>query len=343
MTIRTNLLGAAAALALLVPLAASAEEGFYLGGNAGLSISGGAEYDDNTNTNDLDSDPGFAGILSGGYQFDNNWRVQGEFAARLNQVEDITGTGAAAPIDGSVNVYSLMADAIYGIPTGTKFTPYVGAGAGIAWVDANDVATILGTTVDDTDTVFAYQGIAGVEYDISSNLKAALDYRYFRTAETSFTAVSSADVDGNYENHTVTLGLRYLFPAAAAPVEPPAPVAEVPPPPPSVPNNYIVFFDFDRSNISEDADRIVAAAAANAQQAKATTIEVAGHADRSGSARYNMRLSQRRADSIKQALVARVIPADQIVVTDAGESQPLVATADGVREAQNRRVQIVLK
>lgn len=342
---RNQLLGAAAALALLLPLAASAssDQGFYLGGNLGVNLPGNAEYEDATNTNTLDSDAGFAGAVSGGYQFSNNWRVQGEFGARLNSVSDITGTGAAAP-DGNVNVYSVMADAIYGIPTGTKFTPYIGAGAGVAFVNANSVSTILGSNIDDTDTVFAYQGIAGIEYDVTPSLKAGLDYKYFRTANTSFTSAAAVDVDGEYEDHTVTVGLRYIFPTAK-PVEAPAPmpVAETAPPQPTVPNNYIVFFDFDRANLSQDADRIVAAAAANAQQAKATTVEVTGHADRSGSARYNMRLSQRRAEIVKKELVARGIPADQISITAAGESQPLVATADGVREAQNRRVQLILK
>ncbi len=346
MTIRTRLLGAAAATALILPFAAFAQEGFYLGAGLGVNIPGNAQYKDGTNTNTVDSNVGFAGVLSGGYQFESNWRVQGEFAARLNSVDDISGTGSAAPRDGNVNVFSLMADAIYGIPTGTKFTPYVGAGAGVAWVKARDLDTILGSTIDDTDTVFAYQGMAGIEYDITPYLKAGLDYRYFRTANTEMETATAVNVKGEYEDHTLTLGLRYLFPPAAAPAEPPAAapaVAAEPPPPPTVPNNYIVFFDFDRSNLSSDADRIVAAAAANAQQARATTVEVTGHADRSGSARYNMRLSQRRADIVKQALIARGIPADQISVTAAGEAQPLVPTADGVREAQNRRVQLILK
>lgn len=346
MSLNTRLLGAAAAIALLLPVAAKADDGFYLGGNLGAGFATNSTFDNGTNTNKVEMDPGFAGMLTAGWQFNNGIRLQGEFAARLNSVNDITGTGAAAPIDGDMNVYALMADAIYGIPTGTKFTPYVGAGAGIARVQAKNIGTTLATTVDDDDTVFAYQGILGVEYAISPNLFAGLDYRYFRTADTSFTSAASTKVDGDYENHTVTVGLRYLFPKAA-PLPEAAPVAaaaaEVPPSPPMVPNNYIVFFDFNKSSLTPEADRIVAAAASNAQQARVTTLEVTGHADRSGSDRYNMRLSQRRADVVRQALIAKGIPADEISVKAMGESQPLVPTADGVREAQNRRVQIVLK
>lgn len=345
MSLNSRLLGAVAAVALLLPFAAQADDGFYLGGNLGAGFPTDSTFDDGTNTNKVDMDPGFAGILSAGWQFNNGIRLQGEFSARLNDVNDLTGTGAAAPVTGNMNVYALMADAIYGFNTGTKFTPYVGAGAGVARVNANNIGTTLSTTVDDDDTVFAYQAIAGVEYAIHPNLFAGLDYRYFRTGDTKFTSAAATSVKGDYENHTVTVGLRYLFPKAA-PLPPAAPVpvtAEAPPAPPMVPNNYIVFFDFNKSNLSSEADRIVAAAAGNAGQARVTTLEVTGHADRVGSDRYNMRLSQRRADTVKQALVAEGIPADQIVVIAKGESQPLVPTADGVREAQNRRVQIVLK
>lgn len=343
MTIRNHLLGATAAIAFLLPLAAQAGEGFYLGGNVGLSMPTDSTFTDATNSNDVEYDIGFAGLLTAGYQFENNWRAEAEFGARMNQIGDITGTGASAPA-GRTNVYSLLANAIYGIPTGTKFTPYIGAGAGIAWVRNSNVATTLATSIDDSDTAFAYQGIAGMEYDINPYLKASLDYHYFRTADTSFTSAAATQIKGDYENHTVTVGLRYIFPKAQPlPAPVPAPVVDAAPAQPQVPNNYIVFFDFDRSAVSPEADRIVAAAAANAQQARATVIEVTGHADRSGSANYNLRLSQRRADSIKQALVAKGIPANEISVTAAGESQPLVATADGVREAQNRRVQVILK
>jgi outer membrane protein OmpA-like peptidoglycan-associated protein len=346
MTIRSRLLGAVAAAALLMPVAAKADthDGFYLGAGVGMGFAGDSEFESGATTNDVELNGGFAGFLTGGYQFSNNWRVQAEFGMRQNDVDEITGAGAAAPFDGDINVYSLMADAIYGIPTGTKFTPYIGAGAGLAWVNADSVATVLGTTVDDNDTAFAYQGIAGIEYDVTDNLKADLAYRYFRTADLEFDSAVPSTVDANYENHTITLGLRYLIPVAKAM---PAPVAaaapESAPAQPMVPNNYIVFFDFDRATLSPEAERIVTAAAQNANQAKVTTIEVSGHADRSGSDRYNMRLSQRRADVVKNSLVAMGIPADQIALTARGESDPLVATADGVREAQNRRVQIVLK
>ena len=86
-----------------------------------------------------------------------------------------------------------------------------------------------------------------------------------------------------------------------------------------------------------------AEAAQAAQSQQTTRIEVAGHADRSGTPQYNQRLSQRRADNVAAELVRRGVPRNAIVVTAFGESRPLVPTADGVREPQNRRVEIVLR
>jgi outer membrane protein OmpA-like peptidoglycan-associated protein len=103
---------------------------------------------------------------------------------------------------------------------------------------------------------------------------------------------------------------------------------------------FIVFFDWDRSDITPQAAAILDNAAAAYQQTGQAQVMLAGHADRSGSAQYNVGLSQRRADSVRQYLAGRGVP-DTAIGTEAfGEGRPLVETADGVREPQNRRVEI---
>ena len=104
-----------------------------------------------------------------------------------------------------------------------------------------------------------------------------------------------------------------------------------------------MFFDWNRADLTSRAREIIAEAAQNARRVSATRIEVAGHADRSGTPQYNQRLSQRRAEVVASELVARGISREEIGVTAFGESRPLVPTADGVRERQNRRVEIVLR
>lgn len=102
----------------------------------------------------------------------------------------------------------------------------------------------------------------------------------------------------------------------------------------------MVFFDWDKSDITPQAAAILDNAAAAYQQTGQAQVMLAGHADRSGSDQYNVGLSQRRADSVKAYLAGHGIP-DGVITTQAfGESKPLVETADGVREPQNRRVEI---
>jgi OmpA-OmpF porin, OOP family len=69
---------------------------------------------------------------------------------------------------------------------------------------------------------------------------------------------------------------------------------------------------------------------------------VIGYTDLAGTPQYDEDLSKRRADTVREALVAQGVPAGSINESWRGKQNPLVRTADGVREAQNRRVDIVL-
>ena len=106
---------------------------------------------------------------------------------------------------------------------------------------------------------------------------------------------------------------------------------------------FLVFFDFDRSDIRPDAQEILNGVIDLAQQMSGTpVVAVVGHADRSGSDLYNQRLSERRAAAVERALAAGGIPSDAIATSGLGESMPLVPTPDGVREPSNRRAEITI-
>jgi outer membrane protein OmpA-like peptidoglycan-associated protein len=124
---------------------------------------------------------------------------------------------------------------------------------------------------------------------------------------------------------------------ATAAYAPPPVVA----PAPSVPKSYLVFFDFNRSDLTPQAVSIVGQAARNAGPAKVTKLEVTGHTDTVGSDAYNMRLSRRRAESVAAQLEKDGILSSEIAIVAKGKHDLLVPTADGVKEPQNRRVQIV--
>ena len=127
--------------------------------------------------------------------------------------------------------------------------------------------------------------------------------------------------------------------------EPEQTAAYVPPPAvapaPSLPKSYLVFFDFNKSDLTAQAMAIVDQAAANAGPAKVTRLTVTGHTDTVGSDAYNMRLSRRRAESVAAQLETDGIPASEIEIVAKGKRDLLVPTGDGVKEPQNRRVQIV--
>jgi OOP family OmpA-OmpF porin len=196
---------------------------------------------------------------------------------------------------------------------GFPVSPHLGIGIG-----ANHI--------ENRSTRFAMQGIAGVTYRFDSGLFVSADYKIVD----SF--VSGRDI----YDHTamVTVGYKFGQPTRAA--EPP------PPPPATTRQSYVVFFDFDRADITAPALQTIRQAAAAAKSGTRTSLSVTGHADRSGSDAYNMALSMRRANAVKDALVREGIPAGNMQVVARGEGEPLVPTADGVREPQNRRVEIVI-
>jgi iron complex outermembrane receptor protein len=126
----------------------------------------------------------------------------------------------------------------------------------------------------------------------------------------------------------------------------PTTAAYVPPPvaapkPAATARSYQVFFDFNKSDLTPQAVAIVDTAAKNAGPAKVTEIEVTGHTDTVGSDAYNMRLSRRRAEAVATELEKQGIPSSEIAIFAKGKKDLLVPTADGVKEPQNRRVQIV--
>lgn len=106
--------------------------------------------------------------------------------------------------------------------------------------------------------------------------------------------------------------------------------------------NYIVYFGFDRTNLTDRARAVIDDVVAAVQSMGATSLSVVGHADTVGSVDYNQGLSERRARRVGDALVQRGIPASSMVLAGRSELEPAVQTGDNVREPLNRRVEITL-
>ena len=129
---------------------------------------------------------------------------------------------------------------------------------------------------------------------------------------------------------------------ACAQPAPPPPVATAPPPPPPPPQtSFIVFFPWDSATVTPEGQQIVQAAAGAFKAGAPVAVQVTGYTDTSGSPGYNQRLSERRANNVARALAALGVPRNQMAVSGRGENDNRVPTANGVREPQNRRVEIV--
>ncbi len=109
------------------------------------------------------------------------------------------------------------------------------------------------------------------------------------------------------------------------------------------PRSFTVLFDFDTAGLTADGRSMVADAAAAFTRLGPAIVEARGHADRAGTEVHNRDLSQRRADAVKAALTSLGLSAETVATIAYGETAPLVATPDGVREPRNQRVEIVIR
>jgi OOP family OmpA-OmpF porin len=304
---------------------------------------------------------GGVGVASVGYGFGNGLRLEVEGNIRHNRVEKLDGfprnPGFAS---GDQYSYGGMANALFDMDIGYNWIyPYIGLGAGIedSHLDGfryTGTTTALRERVAGYSVNFAYQGIFGLSFPLASvpGLSLTTEYRFLGVLDApSFRGTNNlvsangrtSGRAGNFNlnsdyNHSFIVGVRYAFDTAPPPV-PEAPVAA----PASVPaRTYLVFFDWDRADLTERARQIIGEAASASTRVQTTRIDVQGNADRSGTPKYNQGLSLRRAQVVSAELVRRGVPKQEIAIQAFGDTRPLVATAAGVREPQNRRVEIIL-
>ena len=353
-----NALLAATVLALPVAAHAQPVTGLYvgagIGGNYLMDTSDRLKTNFFTGTGKTTSKGGIVGVASVGYGLGNGFRIELEGNGRAEHVRFKKPTLGG----GDVNTYGAMINALYDFNLGAPVVPYVGVGGGYEFTQLNSFTAYVpggnpnfAAKSGDLGNPAA-QAILGVAYNVPNvpGLAVTAEYRFLATLQsrtyggvyTSNGVRSGAQlrVDNLY-NHSLLVGMRYNFgvaPAAvvAAPVVVPA-AAQVPG------RSYLVFFDWDKSDLTARAQQIIAEAAQASTRVQATRIDVAGHADRTGTAGYNQALSLRRANNVAAELVRLGVPRSAISISAFGDTKPLVPTAAGVREPQNRRVEIVLR
>lgn len=318
---------------------AHATEGWYGRADVGYSIDAGldGEIEGDDLSTEFESD--WMGGLGLGYAFQNGFRAEGELAYRYNDAE---GTWDGQDVAGYARSWSAMANLFYDFNRGGSVEPYLGVGVGGARIGGG-----IDGLGSDQDTVLAYQALAGIAIGLSERLDLDVGVRYFTAPDVDFN-LGGAEGSGDYEHTAVTVGLRWQFAGAepAPVVVPPPPVAPPPPPPPVAAacptSEFVVYFEWDRSNLNQAALETIDAAVNRARQCNVSGVVVVGHTDTSGSPTYNQGLSERRASVVRDALVARGIGAGAITTQARGETDLARATRDGVREPLNRRTAVTI-
>jgi OmpA-OmpF porin, OOP family len=351
-------------LVLATTLAANAQpfQGVYIGAGAGYNIPQGVKTTPlspafGSNSLKLEEGNGFVGVGSLGYGFGNGLRLEVEGDYRRDSLHQLSGTPFPTSAGGNVKRYGVMANALFDIDIGVPWIfPYVGAGAGYQWTNLHGVSAVstavpFSYATNDTQGAFTWQAIAGLSFPMPNvpGLSLTSEYRFLQVtggekfAGTVTAAGGSVPAEiklGTQNNHSLLFGIRYAFNVAApTPVQPPAQAAPAPAPA----RSYLVFFDWDKATLTDRARQIIKEAADNSTHVQYTRIEANGYADTSGRRQYNQALSLRRARTVQAELVRDGVPQDAITIQGFGDTNLAVPTGPGVREPQNRRVEIVIR
>ena len=366
-------LGLALATTALSAPAMARDGQWYAGIEGGVMVAEDSDLDVNTTTEAVQinhDNPGydFDGIV--GYDF-GGFRAEAEVAYKAVQHDGIVAKAPGVPADGPNNglatgafdtngqsdALSFMVNGLLDFGDDDGLQGFIGAGVGVARVEMTSTFASP-TWLDDSDTGLAWQALAGVRAPISDNWDVGVKYRYFNASDMEYVDINNRAINGDFKSHSLLGSVIYNFGGAPAPVAPPVvvtppPVVVTPPPvrpqPPVVVEKpkpvcntapYIVYFDHDQSVLRPDATTVLDSAAANYANCGNARVMLAGHADRSGNAKYNVGLSNRRNDTVRGYLTSKGVPAGAISAQGMGEASNRVPTADGVKEAQNRRVEI---
>ena len=237
---RSLLLVSAAVLSAIATPAAARNGAWYVGGDFGAMIVDDINFDigDVHNAVKVNNDDfGFDGSLFVGYDL-GAFRLEAEVAYKTVDVDSfeteifLPSSGGFVPpgkenAGGSSSALSFMINGMLDFGDEDGLSGFVGGGAGIARVDYNNIRAFAnhGTILDDGDTRFAWQVIAGVRQAVSDNIDVTLRYRFFNVGGVDVTGFDDSDRfrGSRFRSHSLLGGITYNFGAPPPPPPPPPP------------------------------------------------------------------------------------------------------------------------
>ena len=271
---------ALASTAIATP-ALARNDAWYIGVEGGamivedISLDIGALKDAGTVNHDYGYD--VDGII--GYDF-GAFRMEAEVGYKQAQLDSYASTtftprggtlinavpGTFSGASGKTSALSFMLNGLLDFGDDDSINGFVGGGVGVARVKQQyRIPSSASSFLNDSDTGFAYQAIAGIRAPLTDNVDVGLKYRFFNADGVDTIDAAGRAIKGRFRSHSVLGSFIYNFGEKAEPMAPPppppAPEPAPPPPPPAAavcsPGPYIVFFEWDKSDITPEAGSIL--------------------------------------------------------------------------------------
>lgn len=312
---------------------------FYLGAKTGW-----ANYDFACTGSGLDTDcdnDAWAGSILGGYQFNNWLALEAGYNYFGHSNADYSGAGNNKT---RVQNGELSVKGDWNLTD--KWSLFGKVGTSYNGVDSNFSGT-YGSDVSDNN--FSAMLGAGVEYQINHNLRFRTEYQWFNN-------VGEKDTTGSSDLNYLSIGLVYFFGsnAAAAPVAAVAasevmaeeqPVQQAPVEKPvqdALPAITLSTgaFAHNSTKLTPDAKKSLDPVADTLLADDTISVKVVGYTDSSGSAAYNQKLSEKRAQSGAEYIESKGVAKDRITVEGKGEDSPIADNSTSEGREKNRRVEV---
>ena len=353
--------------AIASPFAMADSSGWYIGANVGQSratidnarITNGLLESGlaTTSMSDRDRNTGFK--FFGGYQFNRYFALEGGYFD-LGKFGFTSMTLPSGSLNGNIRLRGLDFDVVGFLPITEKLSAF--GRVGLIYAQARDNFTGTGAVnvlvPNPSQRATNYEFGVGLQYALTQSLGMRLEAERYRISDA---VGNKGDID------LLSVGLIYRFggetppppppPPAAAPPPPPPPSPPPPPPPEPAAHKVVielrgVHFQFDRprpgqTDVNGILDKPIADSVAILKQAADTLkrypnteIKIDGYTDSIGSQAYNLKLSERRAEFVKNYLVNHGVAESQIIGTKGyGKLDPVASNATAEGRAQNRRIE----